>query len=54
MALYLVQHAGQTDYVEAKDYTAALKAWMTSSWGRDFQGEEPESIARLTNDPVIR
>lgn len=56
--LYRVTFDGQDRYVEAPDFPRAIeawKAWGKAEWKEDYDGtEEPESVALVSDDPVIR
>lgn len=57
MSLYLIQHDGQGDYVEANGIGNAEQVWRahvrSEPDNADFN-EEPDSIALLSTDAVIR
>ena len=58
MSLYHVQFDHESYYVEAPTFGGAVAAWRThvaKLWGCTYEGtEEPESVALLHEDPVIR
>lgn len=58
MKLYMVQFDGQQYYIEAESFRKAIEAWrrhVAVLWEEDYEGtEEPESVALVHDDPVIR
>lgn len=58
MNLYLVQFDGQSWYVEAPNFAAAIEAWkkrVEVEWGSDYDGtEQPCSVALVQDEPVVR
>jgi len=58
MKLYCIQFDNQPRYVEAESFAKAVEAWRrwaAKEWGEDYDGtEEPESVALISDEPVIR
>lgn len=56
MRLYHVQYDGVCYYVEAESFARAIELWKAdreADWGEPCE-DEPESVALINNDPVIR
>lgn len=56
--LFNITFDGEQYWVEAGSFQEAIDAWkerVKQEWGPDFDGTElPDSVVRLSEDPVIR
>lgn len=58
MSVYHIQGEGDSRIVEAETYGTAVALWLAAmkrEFGdEEYEGAEPESVALLSDDPVIR
>lgn len=56
--LFCVRYDGEDYYVEAHCFPVAIERWrqhVAKLWGGEYDGnEEPESVALIHDEPVIR